>query len=115
MPPRDPRLRIDDMLTAIDRIERYTSGMTFDAFATDQRTIDAVIRNFEVMGEAARHIDEQVGATAPGVPWNDIRDMRNILIHAYFGVDVATLWKTIVDDLPPLKLALRSLMEALGG
>ena len=112
MPPRDPRLRVDDILTAIDRIESYTTGMTYDAFAADQKTIDAVVRNFEVMGEAARHVDEQLAQRAPDVPWNDIRDMRNILIHGYFGVDVATVWKTILDDLPSLKGALRSLIEA---
>ena len=100
-------------MTAIDRIETYTAGMTFDAFAADQKTIDAVVRNFEVMGEAARHVDEELAQRAPDVPWDDIRDMRNILIHAYFGVDVATVWKTIVEDLPSLKANLRLLMGGL--
>ena len=101
------------MLTTIERIESYTAGMSFDAFCSDQRTIDAVIRNFEVMGEAARHVDEQVAQRSPGVPWPDVRDMRNILIHEYFGVDLATVWKTIVDDLPPLKRDLRALIDDL--
>lgn len=65
MPPRDARLRVDDILTAIGRIESYTTGMTFDAFAADQKTIDAVVRNFEVIGEAARHVDEPLAQRAP--------------------------------------------------
>ena len=111
MPPRDPRVRIEDMLTAIRRIRRYTDGTSFDAFCADERTIDAVIRNFEVIGEAARHVDEATAARSPAVPWIDIRDMRNILIHEYFGVDLQTVWRTIVDDLPALE---RGLAELLG-
>jgi len=65
VPPRDPRLRVDDILTAIDRIEIYTAGMTFDAFAADQKTIDVVVRNFEVMGEAARHVDRSTPRRSP--------------------------------------------------
>lgn len=103
MPRRDSRLRIEDMLAAIDRIESYTAGMASDAFCADPKTIDAVIRNFEVMGEAARHVDEPTTRLSPGVRWPDVRDMRNIRIHEYFGVDVATVWKTVVDDLPTLK------------
>lgn len=114
MPLRDARLRIEDMIEAVDRIERYTAGMTFDVFCADQKTVDAVIRNFEVMGEAARHVDEQAAQRSPGVPWPDVREMRNILVHEYFGVDLATVWKTILDDLPALKRNLRSLMQELG-
>lgn len=88
--------------------------MTFEAFCADPKTIDAVIRNFEVMGEAARHVDDETARVASGVPWPDVRDMRNILIHEYFGVDLATVWKTILQDLPVLKSNLRRLMEKLG-
>jgi uncharacterized protein with HEPN domain len=88
------------MLTAVRRVRSYTDGFTFDGFCSDQRTIDAVIRNFEVIGEAARHVDEATAAIAPAVPWIDMRDMRSILIHEYFGVDLQTVWKKISDDLP---------------
>lgn len=62
------------MLTAVRRVRSYTDGFTFDGFCSDQRTIDAVTRNFEVIGEAARHVDEAIAAIAPAVPWIDIRD-----------------------------------------
>lgn len=102
------------MLTAVRRVRGYTDGLTFDAFCNDQKTIDAVIRNFEVIGEAARHVDEVTAAIAPAVPWIDIRDMRNILIHEYFGVDLQTVWKTIADDLPALEAGLAALLDQLG-
>lgn len=101
------------MLTAVRRVRSYTDSFTFDAFCSDQRTIDAVIRNFEVIGEAARHVDEATAAIAPAVPWIDIRDMRNILIHEYFGVDLQTVWKTIADDLPALETRLGELLDQL--
>lgn len=101
------------MLEAVRRVRRYTNGFTFDTFCNDQRTIDAVIRNFEVIGEAARHVDEVTAASAPAVPWIDIRDMRNILIHEYFGVDLQTVWKTISNDLPTLETRLSELLDRL--
>lgn len=113
MPPRDARVRIDDILAAIVRIETYTAGLTFDGFCGDQKTVDAVIRNFEVMGEAARHVDEATAQMSPAVPWLDLRDMRNILIHEYFGVDLKTVWRTIADDLPALKKHLVTLLQEL--
>lgn len=102
------------MLLTIDRIESYTAGMTFEAFCADPKTIDAVIRNLEVMGEAARHMDDETARAAPGVPWPDVRDMRNILIHEYLGVDLDAVWKTILRDLPVLKSNLRRLLVDLG-
>jgi uncharacterized protein with HEPN domain len=113
VPPRDPRLRIQDILVTIDRIQRYTDGLTFDTFCADQKTVDAVIRNFEVMGEAARHVDERTAQMSRAVPWLDVGDMRNILIHEYFGVDLRTVWKTISEDLPPLKGHLDALLTEL--
>jgi uncharacterized protein with HEPN domain len=113
VPPRSTRVRIEDMLAAIDRIAAYTTGLTFESFCADLKTVDAVIRNFEVMGEAARHVDEPTAALSSSVPWPDVRDMRNILIHAYFGVDVETVWKTITDDLPGLKKHLEELLKLL--
>jgi uncharacterized protein with HEPN domain len=101
------------MLAAAERIERYVAGLSFEAFCDDEKTIDAVIRNFEILGEAARCVDDAVATRSPGIPWADIRDMRNILVHAYFGVDLGTVWKTIRGDLPDLRRALAELLEQL--
>lgn len=77
--------------------------------------VDAVVRNLEVMGEAARHIDDATAALCPDVPWQDIRDMRNVLIHEYFGVSVPILWETVERDLPSLRVAIRRALDSMWG
>ena len=106
MPPRDSRLRIDDILGAITNIETYVAGMSFDEFRGDQKTVDAVIRNLEVIGEATPHLSADQEALPADVPWADIAGMRNILVHEYFGVDLNIIWQTIASDLPALRIQL---------
>ncbi len=95
MPPRDPNLRLQDIAEAIDRIFDYTASHSLESFAVDRMAVDAVVRNFEVIGEAARHIDADTAARLSDVPWQDMRDLRNLLVHEYFGVSVAIIWETI--------------------
>ncbi len=102
MPPRDWKLRIADILEAIAKVHRYVDGMTFEDFAADEKTIDAVIRNFAVIGEAAARMPSEVTDVNPHVPWTVMRSVRNIVVHVYFGVDLRILWDTIHVDLPPL-------------
>ena len=111
MSPRDWRLRIDDILSAIDKIQRYTEGMTGESLATDEKTLDAVLHDVTVIGEAARNVPAEIVERHPEVPWAAMGDMRNVVVHEYFGVLVETLWTTITDDLPPLLLQLRALLE----
>jgi uncharacterized protein with HEPN domain len=73
--------------------------------------VDAVVRNLEVIGEAARHIDAATATRLPEIPWNDMRDLRNLLIHEYFGVSVAIIWETISRDLRPVREAIRRDLE----
>ena len=73
--------------------------------------VDAVVRNFEVIGEAARHIDADTAARLSDVPWQDMCDLRNLLIHEYFGVSVAIIWETISRDLRPVREAIRRDLE----
>lgn len=87
MPPRNWRLRITDILDAINAIQQFTAGMDFDAFAADRKTVDAVLRNITVIGEAARCIDPEFVDASPQIPWKDMREMRNIVVHMYFGVN----------------------------
>ncbi len=113
MPPRAWRLRVDDILSAIEKIQRYVLDLTFEQFGEDDKTVDAVIRNLEVIGEAVRHLSDAAAELPPSIPWSDIAGMRNILIHEYFGVDSAILWQTITSDLPALKSALEGLSRRL--
>ena len=113
MPERDWRLRINDIAFAIDKIERYTVDMTLADFQADERTVDAVLRNFEVIGEAARNVPEDVTNANPNIPWAKMRALRNVVAHAYFGVNLPIIWETIVRRLPELRAALESLKPPL--
>lgn len=104
------RLRVQDILNSVQRIATYVDGMSADAFYEDQRTIDAVVRNLEIIGEAARHVPEEVRGRSPGVPWAQMRGMRNVVIHEYDAVDVELVWQTVTTDLPPLSVPLRRLL-----
>ena len=100
-----PRLwyhRITDILEAIHKIHAYLETLDFQAFQQDTKTIDAVIRNFIVIGEAARHIPLHITDQYPLIPWRLMGDMRNFAVHEYWGVELQTIWMTIQDDLPSL-------------
>ncbi len=111
MPPREWKLRVEDMLEAIARVERYTEGMSLQAFRDDQKTIDAVARNFGILGEAARHVPPEVTDRHATVPWSLIGGMRHVVVHEYFGVSVDIVWEAIRHDLPPLVPQLREVLE----
>ena len=87
MPHRSWALRISDIIEAIENALEYTAGMTFEQFAADRKTIDAVVRNLMIIGEAATHLPEDLCEKYPDLPWREMRDMRNIVVHEYFGVD----------------------------
>ena len=104
---RTDNLRIKDylghILEAIERINRYVGGMNEDEFLQDEKTQDAVIRNFEIIGEASRNIKRyhpDFAAEHPDVPWGIAYEMRNALAHGYFMVDMGIVLKTILKDLP---------------
>lgn len=103
MSPRDWKFRLEDMVESIDLIEEYVKNMDRNSWSQDRKTIDAVIRNLEVIGEAAKHLPAELQERYPDIPWFHIQGMRNLLIHEYFGVDTDILWQTIEKDLPSLK------------
>jgi uncharacterized protein with HEPN domain len=111
LPPREWRLRAEDILEAVGKIEQYDSGLSFVQFQADQKTVDAVVRNLEVIGEAVRHLAAGQESLPAGIPWTDIGAMRNILIHEYFGVDLTIIWQTITVDLVSLRSHLNRLLE----
>lgn len=99
------------MLDAIGAIEEFVAGIDFEAFRNDRKTVDAVVRNLEVIGEAARYVPEDVREEYDAVPGKDIIGIRSVLIHEYFGVDFDILWATIKTDLPTLTPLLTSMLE----
>ena len=112
MPPRDWRLRVEDILGAIANIENYIAGLSVEEFRADQKTVDAVVRNLEVIGEATRHLIANQEGLPTDISWSDIAGMRNILIHEYFGVDLAIIWQTVTKDLPALQAQLHLLLQS---
>lgn len=100
---RDYNLYLHDIKEAVKKIETFTKGFTFEEFAQDIKTVDAVIRNLEILGEAAKHIPKRVKEEHPDIDWKAIGGMRNILAHEYFGVRTGIIWKTIKERLPQLR------------
>jgi len=111
MPPRNWTLRVVDILDAIAAIQQFTAGMDFATFTSDRKTLDAVLRNFTIIGEAARHVPDDVIVAYPEIPWQDMRDMRNILMHEYFGVNLRIVWNTVQIYLPPLAPQLQRILD----
>lgn len=103
MPFRSWQFRIDDIIEAINKVERYTHGIDFATWQKDEKTVDAVIRNLEVIGEAASQLPTEIQEQYRDVPWGMMKGIRNILAHEYFGIDLEIVWKTVKEDLPNLK------------
>lgn len=114
MSPRDWRFRLEDINEALDLIEEYVKGLDYSSWAKDRKTIDAVIRNLQIIGEAANHIPDQIQERNKEIPWFQMKGMRNVLIHEYFGVDIDVLWRTVNEDLPRLKVQIHTLISLSG-
>src|SRR5258708_14075175 len=91
MSKRAPKLYFEDIVTAIDDIENFTQGMTFETFENDKKTVQAVVRSLEIIGEAANHLPQEIKKKYSDIPWRDIASMRNKELHQYFGVDEEVL------------------------
>jgi uncharacterized protein with HEPN domain len=99
MSERDRLLLLEDMLEAALKIKHYTLGYNLEDFLTDEKTKDAVIRNFEIIGEAAGRVDEEFKSFYPELAWSHLRGFRNRIVHEYFGIDYEIVWTIIECDL----------------
>jgi uncharacterized protein with HEPN domain len=115
MPERDFRLYCADILDSGAAILEFVQGLCFEEFRDDRKTYSAVIREFEVIGEAVGKLPENLKGRRPDVEWQDIKDFRNLLTHEYFGVDLEIVWKIIEEDLPVLMDATREIMRTEDG
>jgi uncharacterized protein with HEPN domain len=109
--PRDFRLYLDDILEAIHQISIYVANQDEEAFAADRKTQDAVIRNLEIIGEAAGNLPTEIRQTAQEIDWRKITGLRNILVHEYFGISLPILWDVVHNKLGPLEMACRKLLD----
>ncbi len=103
---RDWQLYLEDILESCAKISRFTLGMDRATFCADERTFDAVIRNLEVIGEAVKHIPDEVRSRVAVVEWRKIAGLRDILAHAYFGIDEDIVWDVVRNKIPQLQSAL---------
>lgn len=103
MPRRDPALLLEDIRSAIARIERYTSGLQREHFVADEKTIDAVARNLEIIGEAVRWVPSDFKHQHADIPWEQIAGLRNRIVHDYFGLDLEIIWQVLQTSLPDLR------------
>uniref|UniRef100_C6E6Y5 DUF86 domain-containing protein n=1 Tax=Geobacter sp. (strain M21) TaxID=443144 RepID=C6E6Y5_GEOSM len=110
---RDIRDYLVDMNDALQSIREFTQDMSYDEFCNDKKTIYAVTRAFEILGEAAKHVDEGTRCRYPGVPWRMIAGMRDKLIHEYFGIALDIVWSSVQEDLPELQRDLEPVLEEL--
>ncbi len=111
MPERNHHIYVIDILESINRIENYVKDMEYDVFAGNNMVIDAVLRNLEIIGEASRHIPDDIKFKYANIPWRKIIGLRNIVIHEYFGVDLENIWKIIKENIPSIKPYLERMVE----
>ena len=111
MSDRDWKLFVIDMLESTAKIESYVQGLSHDDFFKDSKTQDAVVRNLEIIGEAARRIPEEIRKRYPGIPWSQIVGLRNRLAHGYFVVDMEVVWQIAVNELPALRRGLEAILS----
>ena len=102
---------LDDIKEAVGNIEKYTVGMSYEQFLVDKRTQDAVIRNFEIIGEATKNLPEDLKARYPLVEWKRVAGLRDIIAHGYYRVDYEVLWGIITDTLPGFKTEITKILR----
>ncbi|HNB37167.1 MAG TPA: DUF86 domain-containing protein [Anaerolineales bacterium] len=100
-----------DMLDNAKRALRFDEGMDYSSFSKDEKSVYAVIRAVEIIGEATRNIPEELRVKYPEIPWRDVSDMRNKLVHNYFGINLEVIWQTLEEDIPLLADALQNIIR----
>jgi uncharacterized protein with HEPN domain len=112
MSERDSKLLVEDILSCIGKIERYTLNLSFEDFLHDELRIDAVVRNLEVIGEASKRIHPDFKQSSH-IPWREISGVRNKIVHEYFGVDLEIIWHIVQNDLSMPRVQLLLLLDEI--
>lgn len=113
MTKREYRDYLRDIWEAVNDAESFVEGMSFEEFVKDKKTLNAVVRSLEIIGEAAKNIPVEVRERYGTLPWKKMTGMRDKVIHAYFGVDTKTLWNTVKHDLPPLRQLVQKILTEI--
>jgi len=102
---------LDDIIEAIDAVERFVGQMDLEQFQNDEKTKRAIEREFEIIGEAVKRLPETITTNYPTTPWKAIAGMRDLLIHHYWNTEIDIIWKTIEDSLPTFKKTMLKIIE----
>jgi uncharacterized protein with HEPN domain len=100
-----------DIQDALDQIKQYVEGYTLEQFVNDRKTQDAIVRNLEIMGEAAKHVSAALKKRHPEIPWKSMAGVRDRLIHDYFGINHEIVWQILTQELPSLELNIRKVLD----
>lgn len=111
MSKRNPLLLLEDILHACQKIQEYTQTLTFEQFEKNEMIIDAVIWNFKIIGEAANKLPDEFKDAYTEIDWHRIRGFRNRIVHDYFGVDLAILWKIKIENIPVLVVQIQTILD----
>lgn len=114
-PTRDHIDLLNDIRTAASKARQFTAGLDYAAFAVDEKSIYAVVRALEIVGEATKRVPQEIRDLAPTIPWRSMAGSRDKLIHDYITVDLENVWHTVVVDLPLLDAELNSLIQTIAG
>ena len=109
MSKREPSVLLDDIRTSIEKIQRYTAGLDEASFLADEKTTDAVVRNLEIIGEAAKQIPAEFRNQHSAIPWTQIAGLRNRIVHDYAGIDLKLVWNILQTAIPRLALHIAKL------
>jgi len=105
---------LQDIIDSINDIESFVNGVDFDSFGKDKKTMNAVVRSLEIIGEAVKKIPEDMKDKNPDIPWKNMSGMRDKLIHEYFGIDEEIVWNVATEELPPLRPLFKKILKELG-
>jgi len=111
MSKRPIDLLLNDICQSIDRIKQYINHLSFDNFSDDQKSIDAVARNLEIIGEAANRLPDEFKEKYSEIEWYKVIGLRHRIVHEYFGIDLEIIWQILHKDLPELKHKLIQIMK----
>jgi len=111
MKDRPYKLFLEDIISSIVKVERYTRDMSFDGFQDDSLTVDAVIRNLEIIGKATKNVPPDIRSGYPDIPWGRMMGLRNIVSHKYFSIDLSIIWQIVTVNLPETKPLIEGMIK----